>query len=63
MIETKNKDSFILRVAAWQKGLKADELDSLKKFCTQSPSKFQHLFFGQKLTDVPIWSTSISSNL
>ena len=70
--------------------IKADQLDSLKKFCilsehfifhekirtqqvatlpmepfgTQSPSKCQHIhFLGQKLTDMPIWSTVLSSNL
>ena len=33
-------------------------------FGTQSHSKFQHFpFFGQKLTDVPIWSTILSYNL
>ena len=30
----------------------------VEPFGTQSPSKFQHFtFLGQKLTDVPIWST------
>ena len=70
--------------------VKADQHDSLKKFCilsenvifheyirtpqvatlpvkpfgSQSPSKFQHFnFFGRRLTDVPICSTFLSSNL
>ena len=33
-------------------------------FCSQSPSKFQHFtFFGQNLTDVPIWSTNLKLKL
>ena len=36
----------------------------VEQFGTQSPSKFQHFtFLGQKLTDVPIWSTFLSSIL
>ena len=36
----------------------------VKPFGSQSPLKSQHFnFFGQKLTDVPIWSTILSSNL
>ena len=35
----------------------------VEPFGTQSLSKFQHFtFFGQKLTDVPICSTRLSSN-
>ena len=36
----------------------------VEPFCSQSPSKFQHFtFFGQKLTDVPIWSTNLKFKL
>ena len=36
----------------------------VEPFCSQSPSKFQHFtFFGQNLSDVPIWSPSLKLKL